>query len=196
MRLRLVDSLWRTPRVRHFYFECGATGREGEARQMNLDPPIFVQLADAYRKEGLLADAIRICRDGLDAHPSCVKGRIILAKALFEEGAFDLARGECEQILTAEPDQPEAVQLLAAMSAGQQPGRQSGECKDDPLASPTLAALYAAQGHTRAAAAIYLQLGMEPGAEAGKRPNQDILNELVALREGARRLRMEGPGQP
>jgi predicted Zn-dependent protease len=163
---------------------------------MNLDPPIFVQLAEAYRKEGLLADAIRICRDGLDAHPSCVGGRITLAKALVEQGAFDLAKGECEQILTTEPDQPETVQILAAMTNRQQLAVQGGEWKGDPLASPTLAALYAAQGHTRAAAAIYRQLGLEPGSETGKSPNQNILDKLVALREGARRLRTAGPGQP
>ena len=168
---------------------------QGMERRPNLDPPMFVHLADAYWKEGLLEDAIRICRDGLDTYPSCVSGRLILVKALVERGAFDLARGECEQILTREPDQPETVQLLAAISARQEPAGQRCEWKGDPLASPTLAALYAAQGHTTAAEAIYRQLGLAPESAAEKTLDQAIVDRLVALREGARRLRAEAPRQ-
>ncbi len=167
---------------------------QGLGRRANLDPPIFVHLADAYRKEGLLEDAIRICRDGLIAHPSCASGRLILAKALFAWGDLDAARRECEQILAQEPGHAEASQFLAAISTGQESTIQRSAWRDDPLASPTLAALYAAQGHRTAAEAIYRQLGLASAPPAETTPAQGVLEKLMALREGARRLRAEAPG--
>lgn len=66
----------------------------------------------------------------------------------------------------------------------------------DPLASPTLAALYASQGHVDAAEMIYSQLGRRPeGAEGpstgGAVPaarRSLLLERLLALREAARRV--------
>lgn len=168
---------------------------QGVGRRTNLDPPIFVHLADAYRKEGLLEDAIRTCRDGLIAHPSCASGRLILAKTLLAWGDLDVARRECEQILAQEPEHPEAVQFLAALSVLQEPVGQGSAWRGDPLASPTLAALYAAQGHRTAAEAIYRQLGLASTPAAVTSAAQGILERLMALREGARRLRAEGPRQ-
>ena len=169
---------------------------QGVERRTNLDPPIFVHLADAYRKEGLLEDAIRTCRDGLAAHPSCASGRLILARALLEGGSLDTARQECEQVLAQEPTHPEARQLLAALSARQQPAARGGAWKGDPLASPTLAALYAAQGHRTAAEAMYRELGLAFAGAVVTTPAQGILERLLALRDGVRRLRAEAPKSP
>ncbi|HYL82060.1 MAG TPA: tetratricopeptide repeat protein, partial [Candidatus Acidoferrum sp.] len=168
----------------------------GGGRRTNLDPPIFVHLADAYRKEGLLEDAVRTCRDGLAAHPSCASGRLILAQALLEGGSLDTARQECEQVLAQEPDHPEAREFLTAISARQQPAGQAGAWKGDPLASPTLAALYAAQGHRTAAEAIYRELGLTAAGAAATPSVQGILERLLALREVVRRLRAGAPRLP
>jgi hypothetical protein len=72
----------------------------------------------------------------------------------------------------------------------------------DPLASPTLAALYASQGHADVAEVIYSQLGRRSGGPAappaGKatptRGTRDtlLLQRLLALREAARRIRETG----
>jgi tetratricopeptide (TPR) repeat protein len=164
---------------------------QGVVRQANLDPPIFVHLADAYRKEGLLDDAIRICRDGLEAHASCASGRLVLARALFDRGLFQAARSECNRILHIQPAHPEAIQLLTAIPADGDPAGEGIGWKLDPLASPTLAALYAAQGDTAAAEAIYHQLGLP--TQSGTENSQDELvrEKLLAFREGARRVRRE-----
>ncbi len=79
---------------------------------------------------------------------------------------------------------------------------QDKKADADPLASPTLAALYAAQGHTDVAEAIYKKLGRRPaeGAlpEAGRRhpggPEADttFLERLLSLRKAARRVREAG----
>jgi len=99
------------------------------------------------------------------------------------------------------PGGPEAQGRVAALRTGQgagptvpaesQPGR-------DPLASPTLASLYAAQGHTDIAKAIYSYLGrtgpetIAPPAE--QKPPQ-LLDLLLAFREAAQRARHEVPGR-
>jgi len=72
----------------------------------------------------------------------------------------------------------------------------------DPLASPTLAALYASQGHADLAQAIYTTLGRRPeiggppgaGQDQPQRPeaNQTFLQRLLSLREAARQVREAG----
>ena len=48
------------------------------------DPRLVAQLADTYRKDGLLEEAIRVCRDALAAHPTYVGARVVLARALMD----------------------------------------------------------------------------------------------------------------
>ena len=57
----------------------------------------FVRLAEAYRKEGLLRDAVRICRDGLARFPASWPGRIVLGRILLEQGAIEEAYDELER---------------------------------------------------------------------------------------------------
>ena len=47
---------------------------------------VFAPLAEAYRKAGLLDEAIEIARDGVRVHPHFVGGKVALARALFDKG--------------------------------------------------------------------------------------------------------------
>lgn len=77
-----------------------------------------------------------------------------------------------------------------------------GRLAPDPLASPTLAALYASQGHADLAAAIYATLGRQPeqngppetGQTHPQRPQTEwtFLQRLLSLRQAARQLRTAG----
>jgi tetratricopeptide (TPR) repeat protein len=279
---------------------------ERHAAKLERDPGsrVFAQLADAYRKEGRLEDAIRICRDGLVIHPHYMTARVVLGRALFEQGALDEAEAEFVCVLERVPDNLLALRLLGDISA--QEGRQeeartyyqrvlrvnpldretqdrlaslpiaampegtpegtsraessppesqapeapvpsrsfdagegpsdgrlldpdlqaasgTAEAGDivapadslagaapaerqegsgisrDPLASPTLAALYASQGFAHVADAIYAQLGGQPrerppvadGSEGGRLnvAQHAALEALISLRESARRTR-------
>src|SRR4029079_18288852 len=57
---------------------------------------VFAALADAYRKTGRVRDAIRLCREGLERFPQYVTARLILAKALLDEGDPDAALREAQ----------------------------------------------------------------------------------------------------
>jgi hypothetical protein len=66
-----------------------------------------------------------------------------------------------------------------------------GRPAPDPLASPTLAALYASQGHMDVAGFIYAQLGGKP-AEGAPAAVPILLRRLLSFREAARQARNAG----
>src|SRR4029078_12406278 len=72
-------------------------------------PPV----ADAYRKTGRARDAIRLCREGLGRFPQYVTARLILAKALLDEGDPDAALSEGPGSLDMSPHHAQAHRRAA-----------------------------------------------------------------------------------
>ena len=181
----------------------------GDARPA-VDPSesSFVRLAEAYRREGLLEDAIRICREGLTRFPTTLRGRILLGQILLEQGETPEATAEFDRVERESSGNPEILALLrearppvapqraddvgsletagplegapetgyaAAHEPGLlfldfpeyagSPGMHTTNAPVDPLASSTLAALYADQGDPVRAEAIRRQTR---GGEAGR----------------------------
>jgi tetratricopeptide (TPR) repeat protein len=73
----------------------------------------FAQLADLYRKAGRTADAIGLCRDGLQRWPHYTTARLILAKTLLAEGQHDAALAELDAILQTSPKDVQCHRLVA-----------------------------------------------------------------------------------
>lgn len=73
---------------------------------------VFAPLAEAYRKAGLLDDAIETAREGLKSHPSYVGGRVALGRALLEKGQHAEALEEFSQVVQSAPDNLMAHKLL------------------------------------------------------------------------------------
>jgi len=71
-----------------------------EARfQQNPKGRNFAPLADAYRKAGLIDNAIGLCQEGLKLHPDYVSAYIVYARCLVDKkddasGAFDTESSE------------------------------------------------------------------------------------------------------
>jgi tetratricopeptide (TPR) repeat protein len=74
---------------------------------------VFAPLSEAYRKAGLLDEAIEICRDGLRLHPHFLGGRVALARALFDKGNYVEVVKELEPVVLDAPDNLVAQKLLA-----------------------------------------------------------------------------------
>jgi hypothetical protein len=157
-----------------------------------LDPgeTSFFELADAYRVEGLLPDALRLCRDGLARYPASLRGRLILAKSLLASGEVSQAASELAWARASAPEHPEVLELgrelesrwiRESFSASGEPTDPGASEVADPLASPTLAGLYASQGDDLRAAAIRKELRV--------RRQQDHLHLLEAYRSASRRAR-------
>jgi hypothetical protein len=200
----------------------------------------FVRLAEAYRREGLLGDAIRICREGLTRFPTSLRGRILLGQILLEQGETPEATAEFDRVERESSENPEILALLrearppvapkrpadveSAETSGLlesmsdtghaaarepdvlfldfpeyagSPGVRTTNAPVDPLASSTLAALYADQGDPVRAEAIRRQVEAgRPGgspAEAtpptGETPGTRYLDRLVRLRDVVQRSR-------
>lgn len=220
---------------------------EGAARNLSSDitEPSFIRLAEAHRREGLVTDAIRICREGLAKFPSSARGRIVLGQSLLDQGAIGEAiveLGRVERESGGDPDilallcevrlagpqrrpvtadvavtsdvpaatrdgqmtEPEVLEppVLILDAAGQptSDAALADSSQADPLASSTLAGLYASQGDTAMAETILRQLTPEetpPAEEASRGPESGsvaYLTELTRLRQVAERLRKAHAG--
>lgn len=74
---------------------------------------VFAPLAEAYRKAGLLDEAIDIAREGLRVHPNFVGGRVALARALFEKGLYSEVVDELSPVIRDVPDNLVAQKMVA-----------------------------------------------------------------------------------
>ena len=74
---------------------------------------VFAPLAEAYRKVGMIDEAIEIAREGLRVHPSFVGGRVSLARALFEKKLYADVCAELQSIIHEVPDNVVAQRLFA-----------------------------------------------------------------------------------
>ncbi len=84
-------------------------------KRLEKDPGsrLFAQLAEELRKEGDLAEAIRVAREGLEKHPAYPSARMTLGRALFDTGDVASARAEFESVLKGAPDNILASRTLA-----------------------------------------------------------------------------------
>ena len=72
----------------------------------------FAPLAEAYRKSGMLDEAILVARGGLEKHPNYLSGRVALGRAYFEKGMKEDAARELEAVAKGTPDNIIAQRIL------------------------------------------------------------------------------------
>jgi len=93
----------------------------------------FAQLADAYRKEGFLDEAIEICLQGLKDHPTYVSARVVLGRAYLEKGELDRAEGEFLRVLELDPENLLAHRLLGEIYLQQGREVEARKCYEEVL---------------------------------------------------------------
>lgn len=74
---------------------------------------VFAPLAEAYRKAGLVDEAIDICQEGLKVHPEFIGGSVALARALFDKQLYDQVIQTLENVIINAPDNLVAQRLYA-----------------------------------------------------------------------------------
>jgi hypothetical protein len=153
--------------------------------------------------------------------PASWSGRIVLAKILLDQGAIKDASEELNRVRSEVGDRPEVLAALEeALQAVSSPGDETGEPIEpgilildspqetaqrqdlvseasarDPLATPTLAKLFASQGDTARAEAILRHLERSDGStepsevSPQEQARQRYLGRLVVLREVLQRER-------
>jgi cellulose synthase operon protein C len=87
-------------------------------RRVQADPSsiAFAQLAEEYRRGGSFADAVEVCRAGLERHPAYLSARVTLGRALTELGQLDEAELEFDLVLGTAPDNLAAIRGVAEIS--------------------------------------------------------------------------------
>ena len=81
--------------------------------QENPRSRVFAPLAEAYRKSGLIDEAIEICREGLEYHPNFTSGIVALARCYFDKALYTATIKELEKVVSEVPDNYLAQKLLA-----------------------------------------------------------------------------------
>jgi tetratricopeptide (TPR) repeat protein len=74
---------------------------------------VFAPLAEAYRKMGLLKEALEVARDGVSKHPQFAGGRVALARAFYAHEKWDDAIAEFKKVIEISPENVLAHTLLA-----------------------------------------------------------------------------------
>lgn len=81
--------------------------------EKDLNSRLFVPLAEEYRKEGMLDEAISVLLDGLDRQPGYTSARVALGRLYLEKDMINEARSEFEKVVSAIPDNLFAHKKLA-----------------------------------------------------------------------------------
>ncbi len=84
-------------------------------RRWQEDPTsrVFAPLAEAYRKAGMVDEAIEIAQDGVRIHPNYLGGRVALARALFDRQRYPEVIDQLEMPMQNAPDNLAGQRLLA-----------------------------------------------------------------------------------
>ncbi len=92
--------------------------------QKNPRSRVFAPLAEAYRKMGLLDQALELCKQGVKHHPNFVSGRVAYGRICLEKGLLEQAEEELSSATRLSPDNLLAHRLLAKLYVQQrQPAR-------------------------------------------------------------------------
>lgn len=81
-------------------------------------PRIFMELAKEHQAAGDLEEAARVCRQGLERHPSYHSARVLLARVLIDLERFGDAVPELESVVRQAPDNLLARRLLGEARVG------------------------------------------------------------------------------
>jgi len=65
---------------------------------------LFLPLAEEYRKEGMLDEAIQVLLEGLKKYPQYTSARVALGKIYYEKGDTEKAKEVFEEVITTVPD--------------------------------------------------------------------------------------------
>src|SRR5579883_164861 len=81
----------------------------------NPDSLVFAPLAEAYRKEGNLEEALKLCKKGLEKHPNNTSARVVLGRVFQGQGKIQEAANELKKVLELDPDNLMAHSLLGSI---------------------------------------------------------------------------------
>lgn len=88
-------------------------GEQLKEFQENPKSMVFVSLAEIYRQQGLIQEALDVCNEGLEFHPSLSPALMMKAKCLFDLKKFGTCLETLQLLLHENPDNYRALKLRA-----------------------------------------------------------------------------------
>jgi|GEM_PF-2812425 len=165
---------------------------------------IFLPLAELYHKAGMADEAMDVCKKGIDAHPDYYSARVLLARLFLEKEKFAESRSELDLVLSREPNNLPANNVLALLLEKQGNSGESetlrkkisflkGESSDqaeesEALTTATVAEIYFKQGLFDEAIRVYRKI-LETDPENAKIKKR--LEEITAIKKSGEDKRKE-----
>jgi len=84
----------------------------------NPDSLAFAPLADAFRKQNNLEEALKVCKKGLEKHPTYTSAWVVLGRIYQAQHKVDDATSEFKKVLELDPDNLMAHSLLGSIFMG------------------------------------------------------------------------------
>lgn len=156
-------------------------------RQWQDDPSsiVFAPIADFFLMYGMVDEAMKVCREGLNRHPELVSGRIVMAKVHLKRDNWDEAEAELRAVLSIVPENQCAFTMLASIEERRRAESEAQKAvveqtqaapqaqdrsQDESWQTVTMADIFARQGHSDKARKIYERvLSRDPQNEAARR---------------------------
>jgi tetratricopeptide (TPR) repeat protein len=88
---------------------------------------VFSRLADCYRKNGEIQQAIGVCMEGLKSHPDYVTGRVILGRCYLEQEKLKDAVAEFVKVVELDRRNQVAVKMIADIYSRQGMKEKAGD---------------------------------------------------------------------
>ena len=84
-------------------------------QQLVLDPKskVFAQLADVYRKIGMVDEAIETCKRGIEHNPGFATGHLVLGRCYLAKKMYALAMEEFQLVVKNDPQNLAGYKMLA-----------------------------------------------------------------------------------
>lgn len=158
------------------------------ADQLWSDPSaqLFAQLADFYRENGLLNEAVEICLNGLEANPDNIEGRLVLARCYLDSHEPEKAREQITRVLARQPENSTAKKILLDIDRLGQPAAPAGV----PLFAPESPPLQVTEAEADAVISP-----PAPGTLESAEAKEAVQTERPAVAEGPKAAREPAEGK-
>ncbi len=166
---------------------------------------IFVQLADAYRKNNMIDEALEVLKQGLQYHPQYPLAYLILGKCYFDKRMYAQSKDALEKTIEFDPINVVALRMLAQvcetlkdeacqlraykgivsvdpsdeMARNKLQALEAGQ-KRGPVFTITLAQEYEKQGNLREALNVYENLSFMDPTDLGIKQKIKELRDRIA----------------
>ncbi len=143
---------------------------------------VFVPMAEILRDQGLLDEALELCKIGLEHNHDSISGRLIQASVYWALNRKTEAERVAAQVLARMPGHPEALKYAPKLRQEALKQKKSVQGKDM-WHTPTMAEILVGQGEYQEAIRILQELSVQDPKDRELRMRIQELEEMITGEE-------------